>query len=215
MVSITVNGAPVRLPVDVAPACADWSASWRSKASGSPSKRTARSCREPLRRHHVAPAIESRSSPPSAAARSTKMNAPTETRPDARRPAGHRRGAYRSRLLVGTGKYRDFAQTREAIDASGAEIVTVAIRRTNIGQNAERAVAARLPAAVRVHATCPTPPAATPPTTRCARCGSRASCSTATRWCKLEVLGDTDTLLPGRAARRYARPRRSSPTASR
>ena len=42
--------------------------------------------------------------------------------------------AYRSRLLVGTGKYRDFAQTRAAIDASGAQIVTVAIRRTNIGQ---------------------------------------------------------------------------------
>ncbi len=41
---------------------------------------------------------------------------------------------YGSRLLVGTGKYRDFAQTRAAIDASGAEIVTVAIRRTNIGQ---------------------------------------------------------------------------------
>ena len=43
--------------------------------------------------------------------------------------------AYRSRLLVGTGKYRDFAETRDAIEASGAEIVTVAIRRTNIGQN--------------------------------------------------------------------------------
>src|SRR5712671_3116965 len=42
---------------------------------------------------------------------------------------------YSSRLLVGTGKYRDFAQTREAIVASGAEIVTVAIRRTNIGQD--------------------------------------------------------------------------------
>jgi thiazole synthase len=42
--------------------------------------------------------------------------------------------AYRSRLLVGTGKYKDFAQTRAAIEASGAEIVTVAIRRTNIGQ---------------------------------------------------------------------------------
>jgi thiazole synthase len=42
---------------------------------------------------------------------------------------------YRSRLLVGTGKYRDFAQTREALDASGAQIVTVAIRRTNLGQN--------------------------------------------------------------------------------
>jgi thiazole synthase len=44
--------------------------------------------------------------------------------------------AYQSRLLVGTGKYADFKQTREAIDQSGAEIVTVAIRRTNIGQNA-------------------------------------------------------------------------------
>ncbi|CAB1370591.1 thiazole synthase [Denitratisoma oestradiolicum] len=42
--------------------------------------------------------------------------------------------AYRSRLLVGTGKYQDFAQTREAVVASGAQIVTVAIRRTNIGQ---------------------------------------------------------------------------------
>ncbi len=44
--------------------------------------------------------------------------------------------SYNSRLLVGTGKYQDFAQTRAAIDASGAEIVTVAIRRTNIGQHA-------------------------------------------------------------------------------
>ena len=43
---------------------------------------------------------------------------------------------FSSRLLVGTGKYKDFQQTREAIDASGAQIVTVAIRRTNIGQNA-------------------------------------------------------------------------------
>ena len=42
---------------------------------------------------------------------------------------------YRSRLLVGTGKYKDFAETRAAIEASGAEIVTVAIRRSNIGQN--------------------------------------------------------------------------------
>ena len=39
---------------------------------------------------------------------------------------------YRSRLIVGTGKYRDFAETRAAIDASGAEIVTVAVRRVNI-----------------------------------------------------------------------------------
>ena len=39
-----------------------------------------------------------------------------------------------SRLLLGTGKYRDFAETRRAVEASGAEIITVAIRRTNIGQ---------------------------------------------------------------------------------
>ena len=44
---------------------------------------------------------------------------------------------YQSRLLVGTGKYQDFEQTRHAIDASGAEIITVAIRRTNIGQNTQ------------------------------------------------------------------------------
>ncbi len=42
---------------------------------------------------------------------------------------------YRSRLLVGTGKYKSFEETRLAIEASGAEIVTVAIRRTNLGQN--------------------------------------------------------------------------------
>lgn len=42
---------------------------------------------------------------------------------------------YESRLLVGTGKYKDLQETRTAIVASGAEIVTVAMRRTNIGQN--------------------------------------------------------------------------------
>ena len=53
-------------------------------------------------------------------------------RDDALFIAGRR---YRSRLLVGTGKYRDLEETRRAVEASGAEIVTVAIRRTNIGQN--------------------------------------------------------------------------------
>ena len=42
---------------------------------------------------------------------------------------------YSSRLLVGTGKYKDMEETRLAVEASGAEIITVAIRRTNIGQN--------------------------------------------------------------------------------
>ncbi len=41
---------------------------------------------------------------------------------------------FHSRLLVGTGKYQNMDQTREAIEASGAEIVTVAVRRTNMGQ---------------------------------------------------------------------------------
>lgn len=56
----------------------------------------------------------------------------TDTQQDALEIAGVR---YRSRLLVGTGKYKDFAETQAAIEASSAEIVTVAIRRTNIGQN--------------------------------------------------------------------------------
>jgi thiazole synthase len=42
---------------------------------------------------------------------------------------------YQSRLLVGTGRYRDMVQTRDAVVASGAEIITVAIRRTNLGQD--------------------------------------------------------------------------------
>jgi len=42
---------------------------------------------------------------------------------------------FSSRLLVGTGKYKDMDETRAAIEASGAEIVTIAVRRTNIGQN--------------------------------------------------------------------------------
>src|SRR5271169_2256977 len=42
---------------------------------------------------------------------------------------------YNSRLLVGTGKYKDFAETKAAVEASGSEIITIAIRRSNIGQN--------------------------------------------------------------------------------
>ena len=43
--------------------------------------------------------------------------------------------SFRSRLLTGTGKYRDFDETRRATEAAGAEIVTVAIRRMNLGQD--------------------------------------------------------------------------------
>ena len=43
--------------------------------------------------------------------------------------------SYTSRLLVGTGKYKDFAETQAAVEASGSQIITIAIRRSNIGQN--------------------------------------------------------------------------------
>ena len=56
---------------------------------------------------------------------------PPQFLPDALRIAGR---SYASRLLVGTGKYKDLEQTRRAVEASGAEIVTVAVRRTNLGQ---------------------------------------------------------------------------------
>jgi thiazole synthase len=46
--------------------------------------------------------------------------------------------AYHSRLLVGTGKYKDMEETALAIEASGAQIITVAIRRTNIGQDGDQ-----------------------------------------------------------------------------
>jgi thiazole synthase len=42
---------------------------------------------------------------------------------------------YQSRLLVGTGKYKDMDETRDAVEASGAEIITIAVRRSNIGQS--------------------------------------------------------------------------------
>src|ERR1700752_2379919 len=55
-----------------------------------------------------------------------------QTPPDLLTIAGKQ---YRSRLLVGSGKYKDLAETRAATLAAGAEIITVAIRRVNIGQN--------------------------------------------------------------------------------
>lgn len=44
---------------------------------------------------------------------------------------------YRSRLIIGSGKYRDFQENLAALEASGAEIITVAIRRVNLGQNSD------------------------------------------------------------------------------
>jgi len=100
-----------------------------------------------------------------------------------------------SRLLVGTGKYKDMQETRAAIEASGAQIVTVAVRRTNIGQNRDE----------------PNILAVLPPD-RYTILPNTAGCydvKTAVRTCrlarelldghnlvKLEVLGDEKTLFP-------------------
>jgi len=103
--------------------------------------------------------------------------------------------SFRSRLLVGTGKYRDMEETRAAIEASGAEIVTIAVRRTNIGQHADE------PNILEVL-----------PPDRYTLLPNTAGCydvETAVRTCKLarelldghdlvklEVLGDEKTLFP-------------------
>ncbi len=103
--------------------------------------------------------------------------------------------AYRSRLLVGTGKYKDFEETRAAIDASGADIVTVAIRRTNIGQNAnEPSLLDHLP---------PSQFTLLPNTAGCYTADDAVRTLKLARelldghkLVKLEVLGDTRTLFP-------------------
>jgi thiazole synthase len=103
--------------------------------------------------------------------------------------------AYHSRLLVGTGKYKDFDETRAAIDASGAEIVTVAIRRTNIGQNAnEPSLLDYLP---------PSQFTLLPNTAGCYTADDAVRTLKLARelldghrLVKLEVLGDTHTLFP-------------------
>lgn len=59
----------------------------------------------------------------------------TEQSPDNWTIAGN---TYTSRLLVGTGKYADLNQAKAAIDASGAQIITMAVRRTNIGQDKDQ-----------------------------------------------------------------------------
>lgn len=102
---------------------------------------------------------------------------------------------FRSRLLVGTGKYKDMEETRAAIEASGAEIVTIAVRRTNIGQDSDE------PNILEVL-----------PPDRYTYLPNTAGCydaKTAVRTCKLarelldghdlvklEVLGDEKTLFP-------------------
>ena len=98
-----------------------------------------------------------------------------------------------SRLIVGTGKYRDFEETRRAVEASGAEIVTVAVRRVNISDRSKPSLLDYIDTSryflLPNTAACYTADEAI----RTARLGREAGLS---NWVKLEVIGDERTLFP-------------------
>jgi len=101
--------------------------------------------------------------------------------------------SFHSRLIVGTGKYRDFGETRRAVEASGAEIVTVAVRRVNITDRAKENLLDFLsPQRFTIlpnTAGCYTAEEAI----RTARLAREAGIGTLV---KLEVIGDQQTLFP-------------------
>jgi len=105
--------------------------------------------------------------------------------------------SYRSRLIVGTGKYKDFAETRRAIDASGAEMVTVAVRRVNITDPGKENLLDHVPPDVFTilpnTAGCYTAEDAI----RTARLAREAGVGNLV---KIEVIGDERTLFPDVAA---------------
>lgn len=129
------------------------------------------------------------------------MSTHAEQIPEPARPAGANDPlviagvAYGSRLLVGTGKYKDLDETARAVAASGAQIVTVAVRRTNIGQNpGEPSLLDVIP---------PDKYTLLPNTAGCYNaedavftCGLARELLGGHELVKLEVLGDAQTLFP-------------------
>ncbi len=103
----------------------------------------------------------------------------------------------KSRLWVGTGKYKDFKETREAIEASGAHVVTVAVRRVNITDRSKENLLDYIDPIKYIilpnTAGCYTADEAI----RTARLARAAGISD---WVKLEVIGDEKTLLPDNEA---------------
>ncbi len=103
---------------------------------------------------------------------------------------------FRSRLIVGTGKYASFPLMRDALEASGAEIVTVAVRRVNLTDRSQESLLDYIPRSMTLlpnTAGCYTAEDAV----RAARLGREVGLS---HWVKLEVLGDEQTLWPDNAA---------------
>src|SRR3954463_14092043 len=100
--------------------------------------------------------------------------------------------AFKSRLIVGTGKYKSGPETARAIEASGAEMVTVAVRRVNLDRTKESLLDYIDPKKYFLlpnTAACYTAEEAI----RTARLGREAGLS---NWVKLEVIGDERTLFP-------------------
>jgi thiazole synthase len=100
--------------------------------------------------------------------------------------------AFQSRLIVGTGKYKDGAETQRAIEASGAEMVTVAVRRVNLDRTKESLLDFIDPQRYFLlpnTAGCYTADEAI----RAARLGREVGLSD---WVKIEVIGDQQTLYP-------------------
>ena len=100
--------------------------------------------------------------------------------------------AFQSRLIVGTGKFKDGAETRDAIEASGAEMVTVAVRRVNLDRTTESLLDFIDPQRYFLlpnTAGCYTAEEAI----RAARLGREVGLSS---WVKIEVIGDLSTLYP-------------------
>jgi thiazole synthase len=103
---------------------------------------------------------------------------------------------FNSRLIVGTGKYATFPLMKEALEASGAEIVTVAVRRVNLTDRTKESLLDYLPKSMTLlpnTAGCYTAEDAV----RAARLGREVGLS---NWVKLEVLGDEQTLWPDNEA---------------
>src|ERR1700726_1213350 len=96
--------------------------------------------------------------------------------------------SFRSRLIVGTGKYKSFQETARALEASGAEVVTVAVRRVNLDRSKESLldyIDTSKYFLLPNTAACFTADEAI----RTARLGREAGMS---NWVKLEVIGDPD-----------------------
>jgi thiazole synthase len=103
---------------------------------------------------------------------------------------------FRSRLIVGTGKYASFPLMRDALEASGAEIVTVAVRRVNLTDRSKESLLDFIPRSMTLlpnTAGCYSAEEAV----RAARLGREVGLS---HWVKLEVLGDDQTLWPDNEA---------------